>query len=98
MGDTPETKKKCLCDPYPTLPHDLKMVLWFKSYSSFSTKLVLKPQWVDQGKKIKIWGSFISFIYRHKIENQTYRIKAKNDIEITQNGIHSPRETLGGHT
>ena len=42
-----------LGEPYPTTPHDLKSVLWFNSYSNFSSKLVLKPRGVDLKKKIK---------------------------------------------
>ena len=53
-------------------PDDLKSVLWFKSYSIISTKLVLKPQGVNLGRNEKkpLWGIFVSVIFRHKIENR----------------------------
>ena len=35
--------------PFSTLLHDLKSVLWFKRYSFFSSKLVLKPRKVNLG-------------------------------------------------
>ena len=55
--------------PYSTAPHDLKSVLWFKGYSIFSTKLVLKPQGVNLGFFLKsLWEILISMICRHKIE------------------------------
>ena len=38
------------------------------------------------------WGIFISIICRHKIKNRTYMEKCeKNNIEIVQNGLPSPR-------
>ena len=42
-----------LGESYPTSPHDLKSVLSFKNYSIFSTKLVIKFQGMDLGKKLK---------------------------------------------
>ena len=59
--------------PYPTSPHDLKLVLCFKSYSIFSTKLVLKARGVNLEKikeKRLLEVIFIfNFICHHKSEN-----------------------------
>ena len=49
---------------------------------------------MDLGKNEKktLWGIFISIIFRHKIENRTLEKMRKNVIEISQNGLPSPRE------
>ena len=44
-------------------------------------------------KKFHLCVVFISIICRHKIENLTYK---KNDIEIAQNGLSSPRKPPEG--
>ena len=55
LGVIPRGLRKVLDheEPYPTTPHNLKSVLWFKSYSTFSNQCVLKPRRLDLGKKLK---------------------------------------------
>ena len=58
---------------------------------------MIKLRGVDLGKNEKtLWGIFKPIISHHKIENRTYRKNAKNDIEIAQNGLPSPREHRRG--
>ena len=80
-------------------PHDLKLVLWFKtrfkSNFVFSTKLVLKLREVNLVKKSLWESSYLSFtVTRSKIgsiENNTKKTTSK----LHKKSFPSPRKPLG---
>ena len=60
---------------------------------------MIKPRGVnlEKNEKKPLRGIFISIICHHKIEDQTYIKMQKNDIEIAQNGLPSPKEPPGAY-
>ena len=77
-----------LDEPYPTSSHDLKSVVWFKSYSIFTTKLVIKP---GPRKKIPSFN-----VTRFKIELIVEM--RKNDIYKLYKTAYTALENPWGHT
>ena len=77
-----------LGESYPASQLDRKSALWFKSYSIFSTKFVLKPRRVDIEKNLKktLWGIFIYIFSSQDRKSDLWNRKCeKNDIQIAQN-------------